>query len=137
MRETKVLLVEDKESDARLIKEAFKEASGIDYRIDVISDGQEAIDYLQKVEKDKDFDFPDIIILDIKLPKKNGIEILKEIKSSVSLKEIPVVMLTNSDVKNDIMNSYEHQANSYITKPLAMKDLVETIKYVEKTWILK
>lgn len=136
MKDIRVLLVEDKESDARLVREAFKERK-LNYAIDLVKDGVEAMDFLLKRGKFKEAQIPQLIILDIKLPKKDGKDVLKEIKSSISLKDIPVVMLTNSDTSTDILESYEHQANSYITKPLAMKDLIEIVKYIEETWLSK
>ena len=136
MRQCKLLLVEDNENDARLINEAFAEA-GITCETNILKDGEEAVEYLYKRGKYKDAFTPCLIILDLKLPKKSGLEVLKDIKSSESLKEIPVVMLTNSDARSDILDSYEHQVNAYITKPLIMKELVDVVNYIYDTWINK
>jgi two-component system, chemotaxis family, response regulator Rcp1 len=130
----KILLVEDRESDARLVIEAFKGVCD-KCEFDVVKDGESAINYLAKKEKAGETNAIDLIILDIKLPKKDGKEVLKEIKSSVTLDNVPVIMLTNSDSKEDIQESYEHKANAYITKPLAMQDLIETAKYIKETWM--
>ncbi len=135
-KEHAVLLVEDRNADARLVMEAFRMVDS-KCTIDCVKDGVEALEYLSGKGAFKGKKMPDLILLDIKLPRMDGKELLKEIKSSVTLRDIPVVMLTNSDTKEDIMESYEHQANSYITKPVALSDLVETAKYIEELWLGK
>lgn len=132
----KILLVEDREADARLVIEAFKGVCS-KCEFEVIQDGESAINALSQKELKGKTSLPDLIILDIKLPKRNGREVLKEIKSSVTLGAIPVIMLTNSDAREDILDSYEHMANTYITKPLAMADLIETAKFIKDTWLKK
>jgi chemotaxis family two-component system response regulator Rcp1 len=136
MDKMKVLLVEDKTSDARLVEEAFA-ANGIKCDMIVLHDGEEAIRFLSNENESEKGLMTDIIILDIKLPKKSGHEVLKDIKSSNLLKDIPVIMLTNSDTKEDIIESYEHQANCYIIKPFHMSEFVEVVKYINDIWLKK
>jgi chemotaxis family two-component system response regulator Rcp1 len=129
-----VLLVEDSDKDSRLILEAFKEL-GIKCDVSVARDGVEAMDYLLKNGEFAGAKTPDVVILDIKLPRKNGIEVLKEIRANEKISNIPVVMLTNSDTRTDILESYDYQANSYITKPIAVADLFDVVKYISQTWL--
>lgn len=134
MGNNNVLLVEDSEKDSRLILEAFKEC-GIKCDVSVVRDGVEAMDFLLKKGNFNSARTPDVVILDIKLPRKNGLEVLKDIRSSEIIKNLPVVMLTNSDTRTDILESYDYQANSYITKPISMADLLDVVKYISQTWL--
>ncbi|MBN2754519.1 MAG: response regulator [Candidatus Goldbacteria bacterium] len=136
MSKAKVLLVEDKQSDVRLVQEAFK-ILNIDVDFNAVYDGKEAVDYIFKNGKYAGAQTPDIVIMDIKMPKKNGREVLKEIRENESTKDIAVFMLTNSDAKEDILDSYEHRANSYMTKPLELSEFVEIIKYINDMWLKK
>jgi CheY-like chemotaxis protein len=106
IRPVEILLVEDNPGDIRLIKEAMKEAKIIN-NLNVVEDGAEAIAYLRRLEKFKDATRPDIIFLDLNLPKKNGREVLAEIKQDINLKQIPVVILTVSKAEEDIIKTYE------------------------------
>ncbi|HPI02762.1 MAG: Response regulator rcp1 [Candidatus Aerophobetes bacterium ADurb.Bin490] len=136
MIKPKVLLVEDKESDVRLVKEAFS-ILNIETDLNAVYDGEEALNYIFKKGKYASAQTPDIVIMDIKMPKKNGREVLKEIRENSSTKDITVFMLTNSDAKEDILDSYEHRANSYMTKPLELSEFVEIIKYINEIWLKK
>jgi len=136
MIKPKVLLVEDKESDVRLVKEAFS-ILNIETDLNAVYDGEEALNYIFKKGKYASAQTPDIVIMDIKMPKKNGREVLKEIRENSSTKDITVFMLTNSDAKEDILDSYEHRANSYMTKPLELSEFVEIIKYINEMWLKK
>jgi len=136
MIKPKVLLVEDKESDVRLVKEAFS-ILNIETDLNAVYDGEEALNYIFKKGKYASAQTPDIVIMDIKMPKKNGWEVLKEIRVNSSTKDITVFMLTNSDAKEDILDSYEHRANSYMTKPLELSEFVEIIKYINEIWLKK
>jgi len=131
-----VLLVEDNPADVRLIKEVF---NGFQIKNDIIDigDGKEAMDYLYKKGNYKNAKTPSIILLDLNLPKKDGREILKEIKNHDELKIIPVIILTTSNDKEDIYNAYKHHANAYLVKPVDFKEFEETISSLEDFWLTK
>lgn len=129
----RILLVEDNPGDIRLTQEALKE-SKIEIHLDVVTDGEQAIDFLLKRNRFADSVRPHIILLDLNLPKKNGIEVLKEIKSNDSLKKIPVIVLTTSDADHDISKAYSLHANCYILKPVDFDDFARVIKLVETFW---
>jgi CheY-like chemotaxis protein len=129
-----ILLVEDNEGDIMLTREAFEEAK-IANRLDVVRDGQDAIQFLDKTGAYEGVDTPDLVLLDINLPKKNGHEILGYIKSSDKLKAIPVIMLTTSSSDRDIRLSYESFANCYITKPVEVEDFMDAISKIEDFWL--
>jgi two-component system response regulator len=129
----RILLVEDNPGDIRLTQEALKE-SNMDIHLDVVSDGEQAIDFLMKKNKHTEAIRPHIILLDLNLPKKNGIEILKEIKAHDSLKKIPVIVLTTSDADHDISKAYSLHANCYILKPVDFDDFAKVIRLVETFW---
>ncbi len=129
----RILLVEDNPGDIRLTQEALEE-SKIEIHLDVVTDGEQAIDFLFKKNRFADSIRPHIILLDLNLPKKNGIEVLKEIKSNDSLKKIPVIVLTTSDADHDIIKAYSLHANCYILKPVDFDDFARVIKLVETFW---
>ncbi len=128
-----ILLIEDNPGDVRLTVEALKESKIIN-NLNVVDDGIEALSYLQKEGIYKDKPRPDLIILDLNLPKKDGREVLGEIKSEDSLKQIPIVILTTSEAEEDIIKSYELHANCYITKPVNMEQFVKVVKSVGDFW---
>ncbi len=131
-----ILLVEDDLGDILLTKLAFREA-GFQNKLIVVGDGQQALDYIYHrgvytdIEK---YPRPDLILLDINMPKINGFEVLKIIKSDNDSKSIPVIMLTSSRSENDIAKCYQDGATSYISKPLDYKDFVETVKLFNFYW---
>jgi chemotaxis family two-component system response regulator Rcp1 len=129
----RVLLVEDNPGDIRLTQEALKD-SEVEIVLDVVSDGEQAIDFLMKRNKHADAIRPNIILLDLNLPKKNGIEVLKEIKGHESLKKIPVIVLTTSDADHDISKAYSFNANCYILKPVDFDDFSKVIRLIEVYW---
>lgn len=129
----RILLVEDNPGDIRLTQEALKE-SNMDIHLDVVSDGEQAIDFLMKKGKYTEAVRPHIILLDLNLPKKNGIEILKEVKVHESLKKIPIIVLTTSDADHDISKAYSLNANCYILKPVDFDDFAKVIRLVETFW---
>lgn len=129
-----ILLVEDNEGDILLTKEAF-ETGKILTKLTVVRDGKEAIDYLAKNGKYEESDTPDLLLLDINLPKKNGHEVLQFIKTDTDLKQIPVIMLTTSSSEIDINLSYKQHANCYITKPVEVDDFLDVISKIENFWI--
>jgi chemotaxis family two-component system response regulator Rcp1 len=128
-----VLLVEDSRADARLILEVFKDEN-IDANIEVARDGEEAMALLQAYRSDPSKRFPDLIILDLNLPKKDGREVLAEIKKDDELKSIPIVVLTTSQSEEDISQSYKLHANCYVTKPIDLQQFVEIIKALNRFW---
>ena len=129
-----ILLVEDNSGDARLAQEALKE-SKIKNQLYIINDGMAATDFLFKRNDYKDAPRPDLIILDLNLPKKDGREVLAEIKADEDLKRIPVVILTISKAEEDILKTYNLHANCYITKPLDFDKFIEVIKSIEDFWL--
>lgn len=129
-----ILLVEDNLADVRLLAEVLKE--GKDYhRMNVVTNGVEAMSYLNRKGKFSDAPRPDIILLDLNLPKKDGREVLKEIKSDKKFKRIPVVVLTTSDSEEDISKSYEYHANCYITKPVDLDQFIQVVNAIESLWL--
>ncbi len=134
IRPIEILLVEDNSADARLVVEVFKDFK-IRNNIYHTKDGVEAIDFLYKNGKYKYAPKPDIILLDLNLPKKDGREVLKEIKKDDTLKSIPVVILTTSNSEDDIMKTYSNHANCYITKPVDFEPFVNVLKSIEKFWL--
>ena len=134
MRPIHILLVEDNEGDILLTKDAFEEAKVIT-QLSVVKDGQAAIDFLIQQHKYCPAELPDLILLDVNLPKKNGHEVLRFIKSDETLKHIPVIMLTTSSFKKDINLAYENYVNCYITKPIEIKDFVNVVTSIENFWV--
>lgn len=129
-----ILLVEDNPGDIRLTKEVLKEGK-IKNNLCVVMDGEEALLFLNKQDKYKTAITPDIILLDLNLPKKDGREVLSEIKSSSMLMSIPVIVLTTSAAEQDIANMYAHHANCYITKPVDFNQFINVIRSIENFWL--
>lgn len=129
-----VLLVEDSPSDARLTREAFREGK-IRNRLHVVSDGAEALAYLHRDGKFSDAARPDLILLDLNLPKMDGRELLRRIKTDPGLQSIPVVILTTSEAEEDVAKAYEYHANCYIRKPVDLNRFLEIIGLVENFWL--
>src|ERR1700683_972955 len=129
-----VLLVEDSPGDVRLTREAFKDAK-VHINLHVASDGAEAMDFLNREGKHSNGSPPDLILLDLNLPKKDGREVLEEIKQSPGLKSIPVVILTTSASDADILKSYMLHANCYITKPVDLKGFLNVVKSIDNFWL--
>ena len=129
-----ILLVEDSPSDVRLTIEALKDAK-VSNHLSVVSDGVEAIAFLKKVGKYADSPRPDLIVLDLNLPKKDGREVLGEIKQDENLKLIPVVVITTSKSDEDILKSYNLHANCYITKPIDLEQFMIVVKAIENFWL--
>lgn len=134
MKPVQILLVEDNDGDILLIREALEEAK-VANRLNVVKDGEKALNYLLKKEEFKDAVRPDLIILDINLPRINGHEVLQKIKSNDTLKLIPVIMLTTSSSEIDVVKSYKNHANCYITKPVDVEDFLEAVLDIEDFWI--
>lgn len=134
MRSLRVLLVEDSPSDVRLIREALKDAT-VPVQIMVARDGVEAIEHLKQSETGQAFR-PDLILLDLNLPRKNGKEVLAEIKASPTLKPIPVLVMTSSRSDEDIAQVYSLNGNCYITKPGDLHEYVHVVRAIEDFWFL-
>ncbi len=129
-----ILLVEDNPGDARLAKEALRE-SKIKNNLHSVGDGVEAMAFLRKEDKYKDMPTPDLLLLDLNLPRKDGREVLAEIKEDKDLKRIPVVILTVSKAEEDILKTYDLHANCYITKPLDLDQFMKVVKSIEDFWL--
>ena len=129
-----ILLVEDNPGDAQLAKEAL-ESSKLYNSLSAVDDGQKAMDYLFKKAPYEKVTTPDLILLDLNLPKKDGKEVLAEIKSNPDLKRIPVVILTTSSAEEDILRSYNLHANCYITKPIDLNQFMKVVKSIENFWM--
>lgn len=131
-----ILIVEDNPADARLIIEVF-DGFTIKNKVNIVENGVEALDYLYKRDKYKDVKTPSLIILDLNLPKKDGREVLKEIKQNKELRLIPVVVLTTSRDENDICGAYMNYANAYLTKPTDFNEFIDLINTFESFWFNK
>lgn len=134
MKPVHILLVEDNEGDILLTTEALEEGRILN-KISVTRDGKAAIDFLSKTDIHHDAEAPDLILLDINLPKKNGLEVLEFIKTHPDLKHIPVIMLTTSSSMRDIEQSYRNYANCYITKPIEVSEFMSAIGKIEDFWL--
>jgi two-component system, chemotaxis family, response regulator Rcp1 len=129
-----ILLVEDSPGDVRLTREAFKDAK-VYISLHVASDGAEAMAFLNREGEHANAPRPDLILLDLNLPKKDGREVLAEVKENPTLKSIPVVVLTTSASEADILRSYRLHANCYITKPVGLEGFLEVVKSIDDFWL--
>ena len=132
MKSINILLVEDNEGDILLTTEALEDSKIIN-TITVIRDGKKAVDFFEGLNSKADM--PDLVLLDINLPKMSGHEVLAYIKKSEKYKHIPVIMLTTSSSERDILSAYKHYANCYITKPIDIADFMSAIAKIEDFWI--
>jgi CheY-like chemotaxis protein len=129
-----ILLVEDNPGDARLAKEAFKEAKIIN-NLFWVKDGEEAMSFMHKEGEYVDVPRPDVILLDLNLPRKDGREVLAEIKDDEHLRRIPVVVLTASQSNDDILKTYDLHANCYVSKPLGLAEFMKVVEAIEDFWL--
>ena len=134
MHPIEILLVEDNPGDARLAKEALKESKLMN-NLSIAEDGVEAMNFLYKTGKYSKMPRPDLIILDLNLPKKDGREVLAEIKNNDTLKRIPVVILTISKAEEDILKTYNLHANCFISKPIDLDQFIKVVKSIEDFWL--
>ncbi len=134
LRIINILLVEDNPGDVRLTQEVLKEGK-IKNALHVVMDGEEALDYLNKRGKYTAAETPDLVLLDLNLPKIDGREVLEEIKNTPKLKRIPVIVLTTSDAQADILKMYDNHANCYITKPVDFSQFMNVVKSIEDFWL--
>ena len=133
-QEVKILLIEDSDGDILLITQALKKAQ-VTNGVTVIKDGDKALQYLRKEADYLDVETPDLILLDINLPRVDGIEVLAEIKNDPLLMSIPVVMLTTSESEKDVINSYNNHANCYIVKPVNFQKFIDVVQLIKEFWI--
>jgi chemotaxis family two-component system response regulator Rcp1 len=133
MKPIEVVLVEDNLGDVRLTKEALKEGNLL-IHLSVVNDGEEAMAFLRREGPYLQAPTPDLILLDLNLPKKDGREVLKEVKADADLMRIPVVILTTSEADADIIATYGLHANCYITKPVDMDQFIKIVKLLEEFW---
>ena len=129
-----ILFVEDNPGDVRLTQEALREAK-MRIQVRVVWDGEEALEYLRKEGQYADAPRPDLILLDLNLPKRNGREVLSEIKADRDLRSIPVVVLTSSKAEEDIAKSYNLHANCYVTKPADVDQFMRVVQSIERFWL--
>ncbi len=129
-----ILLVEDNPADVRLTREALKEGK-VYSNLHWSKDGVEALEFLRNQGEFKDAPRPDIILLDLNLPKKDGREVLQEIKNDDKLKRIPVVILTTSKAEEDVLKSYNLHANCYVTKPVDLEQFIRVVKSIDTFWL--
>lgn len=134
MKPIHILLVEDNEGDILLIKEAFGIVK-LTNDLTILKDGEKAIKFLKKEAEYREISIPDLIILDVNLPRVNGHEVLQFVKNNKNLKSIPVIMLTTSSSDKDIELSYDNHANCYITKPVDVDDFLKAIMRIEDFWV--
>lgn len=128
-----ILLVEDNPGDVRLMQEAFREVNSVKI-VGVATDGVEALDYLRRRGKFTDAHRPDLILLDLNLPRKDGREVLAELKTDPMLRRIPIVVLTVSQAEQDIIRTYELHANCYISKPINLDDFIDIASAIQHFW---
>ncbi len=133
-RPVRILLVEDNPGDVRLTREALREAK-VRNEMSVAMDGEEAIAFLRREGKFEGALRPDVVMLDLNLPKKSGLEVLKEVKSDKELMRIPIVVVTSSEAELDIVKSYNLHANCFVTKPVDLSKFLEVVKAVENFWL--
>jgi len=129
-----VLLVEDNPAEVRLVEEAFRQsADPLDFH--TVSDGEEALDFVYRRYRDAEKPRPDLILLDINLPKIDGHQVLREIKNEPDLRRIPVLMLAGSGSHNDVQSAYDNHANAYLRKPNDLNDYFEMVAEVKRLWL--
>ena len=129
-----ILMVEDNPGDVRLMQEAFREAK-VRNNIHIAADGVEALAFLRRQGRYADVPRPDVILLDLNLPKKDGREVLAEIKADPNLLRIPVVILTSSEAEEDILKAYNLHANAYVAKPVGLEQFMAVVRQIEGFWL--
>lgn len=133
-RPVEILLVEDNPGDVRLAEEALKEGK-VSNNLSMVGDGTEALVFLRREGRYADAPRPDLILLDLNLPKMDGRQVLAEIKQDPHLKRIPVVILTSSAAEEDILKAYDLHANCFISKPVDLEQFIKVVKSIENFWI--
>ncbi|WP_205697355.1 response regulator [Conexibacter sp. SYSU D00693] len=133
-REIEVLLVEDDAGDVLLVQEAFEDHK-VRNRLHHVSDGEEALRFLRREGDFADAPRPDLVLLDLNLPRKDGREVLREVKGDDELRSIPVVVLTTSEAEEDVLRSYDLHANAYVTKPVDFERFIEIVRKVDEFFV--
>jgi two-component system, chemotaxis family, response regulator Rcp1 len=134
VRPVDILLVEDNPGDVRLIREGLRDGKILN-ELSTVSDGQQAMDLLHQQGSYAHARRPELILLDLNLPRKDGREVLREVKTDPNLRSIPIVIITSSPVEEDILKSYNAHANCYITKPLDLHKFITVVKSIEDFWL--
>ena len=134
-RPIEILLVEDNLGDVMLTREAFEEGKIIN-NLNHVPDGVEALAYLRKQGVYADHPTPDLVLLDLNMPRKSGLEVLEEVKRDETLRNIPIVVLTTSEAEADILRSYHNHANAYITKPVDLEQFIGVVRTLEEFWLV-
>ena len=133
-RAIEILLVEDNPGDVRLTREAFADAR-VSNNLSVVGDGEQAMAFLRRQGDYAGAPRPDLILLDLNLPRKSGREVLEDVKSDPELLSIPIVVMTTSEAEGDILNSYYHHANAYVTKPVDLDRFIDVVSKIEGFWL--
>jgi chemotaxis family two-component system response regulator Rcp1 len=133
-RPARVLLVEDNEADVRLTREALRDA-GDDIRLSSVTDGERALAYLRRENGYEEAPRPDLVLLDLNLPRKNGLEVLEEMRADPDLACIPVIMLTTSSAEHDVVACYSRGANCFVVKPLELDEFMDLIGAIRTFWL--
>ncbi len=134
MMSVNILLVEDNPGDVLLTREAFREGSYFP-QLSVVEDGEEALQFLRRAGQYANAERPDLILLDLNLPRKDGRELLAEVKQDPELRQIPIIVLTTSEAEQDVRRAYKLHANCYLTKPLEMDAFMKKVRSVEDFWL--
>ncbi len=133
-RPLEILLVEDNPGDVRLTQEAFKETNILNH-LSVVGDGVDAMAFLRREGRYADVVRPDIVLLDLNLPRKSGRDVLDEVKGDPALRNIPVVVLTTSRAEQDVLSAYGHHANCFITKPVDLERFIDIVRSIGQFWL--
>ena len=133
-RPARVLLVEDNEADVRLTREALREP-GPPVRLWSVADGEQALAFLRRQDGFTDAQRPDLVLLDLNLPRKGGLEVLEELRADTELATVPVVVLSSSDAEHDVLSSYAHGARSYVVKPHDLDAFIDVIAALRAFWL--
>ncbi len=128
-----ILLAEDNPNDVEMTERAFQKGKFLN-DVHVVNDGVEALAYLRQEGEYDGVSRPDIILLDLEMPRKDGLEVLEELESDQELSKIPVVVLTSSEAERDVVDSYKHNANAYLTKPVGYKEFQDIVRQIESFW---
>jgi CheY-like chemotaxis protein len=128
-----ILLAEDNPNDIELTRKAFEDGKMLN-NLHVVEDGVEAIKYLRQQGEYEDAPRPDIVLLDLEMPRKGGLEVLEDMEKDPMLKKLPVVVLTSSEAEQDVVESYEHNANAYLTKPVGYQAFQDIVRQIEEFW---
>lgn len=129
-----ILIVDDNRADIRLVQEVLKKGK-MTVNLHFVLDGVEAMEYLRREGKYKDVSCPDLILLDLNMPRKDGREVLEDVKSDDNLKSIPIIVMTISKTEEDILKSYKLHANAYIVKPIELNQFINTVRSIEDFWL--